>query len=39
MLKLAMVVAVAGLLAACQTTAPGAGLGYPVYDGPKANGP
>lgn len=39
MLKLVMVVAVAGLLAACQTTTSGAGIDYPVYNGSKADGP
>jgi hypothetical protein len=39
MLKLVMVVAVAGLLAACQATTSRAGIDYQVWDGPKANGP
>lgn len=39
MLKFVMIVAVAGLLGACQKTTSGAGVDYPVYDGPKANGP
>ena len=38
MLKFVMVVAVAGLLAACETPKSGAGIDYPVWDGPKANG-
>jgi predicted small secreted protein len=39
MLKFVMVVAVAGLLTGCQTTTSGAGIDYPVWDRPKANGP
>jgi hypothetical protein len=40
MRKYLLVIAVAGLVAACQTTGTSrAGIDYPVWDGPKANGP
>lgn len=38
MLRFAMVMAVLGLLTACETTSR-AGIDYPVWEGPKANGP
>jgi hypothetical protein len=37
MLRFAMVMAVLGLLTACQATT-GAGIDYPVWDGPKTSG-